>query len=181
MISLITSKSEARACFDTLVAVCGATADRVAAHKASFRTGSTTRPTYFFRQQDFWIMPTDGSDLSIHQNRYWNCFGLGGDPEQAPTRIAIEINHPHEGRDRRITGRFLRSGSDFLLGHTGRIGGGKVGVSEAFRGSVASQEFQQATVDGETIFVVAQLRSGKGFADDVGRFVRAMADARANA
>ena len=95
---LITDAVEARACFNALVESFAELADAVAPHKATFRPGSITATTYFFRRHGIWAMPTDGSQLSNSKNRYWNSFGLGGSPESASANIAIEINHPHSGK-----------------------------------------------------------------------------------
>ena len=80
--------------------------------------------------------PTPGLWAVLEQsetgNRSWNCFGTT-DPTKGNGTIAIscEINIPHEGMNRQIAGVFARdaAGTEYIA-HTGKIGGGRKGISK---------------------------------------------------
>ena len=67
-------------------------------------------------------------------NRYWNAFGLFSTEE--PSNIAVEINFPIEGTNRRIAGLLARDdrSNQVKVLHRGGIGGGRKGIGKnAFR------------------------------------------------
>ena len=176
---LVTDRQEARDCFEALRQTCADTANLCVDHKAAFRPGSVIAPTYFYGAEDIWIMPTDGAGHSKSYTRYWSCFGIGGDPKSATSRITIELNHPHDGVNRRLTGRFLRNRSEFFLAHTGRLGGGRAdGSSHNFEHLPASDAFERVEVDGTALYVVGTLLAGRRFVASISAFVHAMALAR---
>jgi hypothetical protein len=65
----------------------------------------------------------------VLHNRYWNAFGIGLQPSNS---VRCEINFPIESRIPNIAGVFAKEseGPVWVL-HSGRIGGGKKGVSKA--------------------------------------------------
>jgi hypothetical protein len=142
-------------------------------HKAVFRPNFLVAKTLFFEAAGIWAMLTDGLQTKA-KNRYWNCFGIGGDQHAASTRISVEINHPHDGIDRRIAGRFLRSEAGrYAIGHTGRLGGGKEGITkDAFR-SFAGIDGIVVEIDGrnENLALLCFLDEGQKLVDDLSRFV----------
>ena len=67
-------------------------------------------------------------------NRYWNAFGLFSIDE--PSNIAVEINFPINGINRRVAGLLARDDSTNQINvlHRGNIGGGRKGIGKkAFR------------------------------------------------
>lgn len=63
--------------------------------------------------------------------RYWNAFGYLTDPANKNVGIVTEINFQYEGINRAVAGAFLKSNSgDIFVAHSGKIGGGKVGIGK---------------------------------------------------
>ncbi|MCH8531006.1 MAG: HNH endonuclease [Saccharospirillum sp.] len=66
--------------------------------------------------------------------RYWNGFGLSnGIKSNKSLNIAVEINVPFSGVDRKVSGFFARdenSGEVFLM-HRGKVGGGRKGIGKS--------------------------------------------------
>ena len=176
---LITDASEARACFEAMVRALADVADETAQHRASFRPGSITSMTYFFRRYGIWAMPTDGSQLSKAKNRYWNSFGLGGTPYGASNHIAIEINHPHEGKSS-VSGRFLKAGNHFYIGHTGRIGGGLKNSDAAAIERITGRPRQIVEIDGrpQPLAFLTSTERSEAFVERLAEFVHGMHDVR---
>jgi hypothetical protein len=94
-------------------------------HPVGYPGGTSLTTVYYSKPLDFWMT------LDEITNRYWNCGGIGypfSDKNLAPH---VEINPPLSGIDRRIAGAFLWDEAGVLyLGHSGKVGGGKKGVSK---------------------------------------------------
>ena len=176
---LITDAVEARACFNSLVESFAELADAVAPHKATFRPGSITARTYFFRRHGIWAMPTDGSQLSKSKNRYWNSFGLGGSPNSASTHIAVEINHPHSGKSN-VSGRFLAAQRRYFIGHTGRIGGGIKNSDASAIERITGRPRIPVEIDGrrQQLAFLSPVEPSEAFIERLAPYVRGMSDAR---
>lgn len=176
---LIETEAAAREFQNKFIECCITTARTVEDHTVTFRPRSVTEPTYFY--DDFWIMPTDGKQQKKSQNRYWNCFGLGGDAATAEHSIAIEINYPHIPDQSWTYGKFLTSGSELFLGHNGVLGGGrKAGGARAFLDGGYTERFEKIRLGKRDLFVVAKLIPDGEFVNSVRKFVLAMSEARAN-
>ena len=78
---------------------------------------------FWIASEGIWI------GFQVLYNRYWNAFGIG---LQVSNSVRCEINFPLEGKNMQIAGVFAKEdhGSTWVL-HSGRIGGGKKGVSKA--------------------------------------------------
>lgn len=78
---------------------------------------------FWIESEGIWI------GFRVLRNRYWNAFGIG---LQASNSVRCEINFPLEGRNVQIAGVFEKEdhNSTWVL-HSGRIGGGKKGISKA--------------------------------------------------
>ena len=73
-----------------------------------------------------------GVDKSQAINRYWNAFGVLRGDSHAQS-IAVEVNIPVGGNSKQVAGFFaedLNTG-DILLMHSGKVGGGRVGVGKS--------------------------------------------------
>ena len=65
------------------------------------------------------------------QNSFWCCYGLENPKDSSILTPTLEINPPHGGIDLRCGGMFVRDAKDDIyLCHTGRIGGGKMGIGK---------------------------------------------------
>lgn len=62
--------------------------------------------------------------------RYWNAFGIGKPVPKRIANIICEINYPLEGINKRVAANWVQDGKDFLLVHSGKIGGGRKGVGK---------------------------------------------------
>lgn len=178
-VHLITNAAEARACFKALVEAFDEIALVKAPHTVRFHSGSITAETYFFQRQNIWAMPTDGSQLTNSKNRYWNSFGVGGAPRSASTSIAVEINHPHEGRST-VSGRFLVSRDRFFIGHTGRIGGGLKGSDISAIERITGKSRGIVEIDGSlhSLAFLTEIEPTEVFITRLGQFVCGMHIAR---
>jgi hypothetical protein len=106
--------------------------------------------------------------------RYWNAFGIGKPGTSGVLSIALEINFPWSGIDRKTGGAFAEDhrGNVFVI-HRGKIGGGKKGVGKSlfeqnYRGVWTLME------DGDAVSqaaVVGHLQSER-FALQVAQFVK---------
>ena len=81
-------------------------------------------------------------DDSETSPRFWNGFGLLPFKNSGTQDIVVEINIPHEGINRRVSGFFAKEPgtNDIFILHRGRIGGGRTGIGkdsfkEWYRGS----------------------------------------------
>ncbi len=62
--------------------------------------------------------------------RYWNAFGIGKPIPKRIANIICEINYPEEGINKRVAANWVQDGRDFLLVHSGKIGGGRKGIGK---------------------------------------------------
>jgi len=94
--------------------------------RVGHKGGSWFDNPFYSSKLDIWFIFKEES------NRYWNAFGLG-DPNETTDKnivIVVEINFPFSGRDRRIAGVFAKDedSGKILVCHSGKIGGGRVGI-----------------------------------------------------
>lgn len=172
---LITDASQARKCFEALVKAFTDLADEIAPHRASYRPGSITATTYFFRREAIWGMQTDGSQPSEAKNRYCNLFGLGDTPRSASHHISVEVNHPHVGKGS-VQGRFLTFGDQLFIGHTGKIGGGIRGADGSAIERLLGRRRINVEIDGrpQQLALIAPIESSEAFITTLATFVREM-------
>jgi hypothetical protein len=92
--------------------------------------GGHTHVTVWWHQLErFWVT----FHPSLSPSRYWIAFGLQN-PKKHRTSLNItcEVNASKSGADLRSAGVLLRDSSgNELLGHTGKVGGGRAGVGKA--------------------------------------------------
>ena len=176
---LITDAAEARACFEALVDAFDKVALVKMPHTVRSHSGRISAETFFFRKQNLWAMPTDGSHLSNSRNRYWNAFGVGGSPRSASTSIAVEINHPHMGMST-VSGRFFGSAGRYYIGHTGRIGGGLKGSDISAIERLTGKLRGAVKVDGapQELAFLTEIEPTDVFITRLGHFVHGMSAAR---
>jgi hypothetical protein len=107
-------------------------ADEKIKTQIGFQGYSFRAEVYYSRKLNIWYY------FRTESNRYWNAFGIGHPASQVS--IAVEINIPFKGIDRRIAGVFVKDEDGRVwLGHNGRIGGGRRGIGpkafwEEYRG-----------------------------------------------
>jgi hypothetical protein len=93
-----------------------------------FPGGQVPDATIFWHPADaIWVH----LDAKRVENRYWCCYGVQNPSVGRSLDIAVEINPPQRGFNRRIAGTFVREvGGRVFLAHSGRVGGGKKGVGK---------------------------------------------------
>ena len=102
------------------------------------------------------------------KGRYWICFGRENPAKASNLTIAVEINPPKSGINRRCAGVFVRdTAGKTYIAHSGRIGGGRKGIGKkAFREFASNQLWADVTwPDGKQS---AHLIIGEVGADSVG-------------
>jgi len=62
--------------------------------------------------------------------RYWNAFGINKPKPKRLANIICEINYPKEGINKRVAANWIQIGKDYLLVHSGKIGGGRKGIGK---------------------------------------------------
>lgn len=88
--------------------------------------GGEPHTVYWRREEGSW------SVFEPRNRRHWCIFGTRDPADGRPLAITCEINPPQEGVDRRCAGVFLRDDAGRVyVGHTGKIGGGRAGVSKS--------------------------------------------------
>ena len=124
-----TGKHDCLYCFEAL-------RDQWAAHASVFRDknvgyrgGGHVCTLYWRSKERVWGL----FGISANRKRYW--IGWGTKHPAGSFDIIVETNPPVEGYDRRCAGAFLRDDlGRAYLAHSGRVGGGRVGIGKkAFR------------------------------------------------
>ncbi|WP_298308617.1 hypothetical protein [Flavobacterium sp.] len=80
--------------------------------------------------------------------RYWNAFGIGKPKENKLSNIICEINYPLEGINKRVAAVWVKEGNEYVLLHSGKIGGGRKGIGklsfqENFAGSFVESSLEE--------------------------------------
>ena len=88
--------------------------------------GNFRASVFYVKQADFWCYPQENRGY----HKFYIPFGRGR-PHGGDNNMAVQINPPHEGENKRLAGIFL---SDHLgryyIGHTGKLGGGRKGIGK---------------------------------------------------
>ncbi len=122
----LTSKSEIAAAFKLLRT--RLVSDAVPLRRTiGFPGGHVEALLHWRATEEMWLH----FNASNIENRYWCCYGVRDPSREHDLDIAVEINPPKEGFDRRIAGAFVvEPGGRVFLAHSGKIGGGKKGVGK---------------------------------------------------
>lgn len=89
-----------------------------------FPSGTAEAEVFYAEDLDLWMT------FKPIANRYWNCAGIGNPFTVASPAPHVEINPPRAGINRAVAGAFLvDEDGTYYLGHSGKVGGGAVGVS----------------------------------------------------
>ena len=135
--------------------------------RVAVKWGNIDVPVRYSNEMQLWVGYAPAIDEA--NRRFWTAFGMGIPHEDQTLSNAIQINFPFEGLNRSISGVFIETPVGILVGHRGRLGGGRAGIGkrlfwEHFSGRVYTSR------DGEDFAVVAQLGS-TDFISNVHRFV----------
>lgn len=106
-------------------------------------------------------------------NRYWNAFGIGKPISHHNVSIACELNYPYSDLDLRIAGLFVKNKDQFLLVHSGKIGGGRKGIGKNLFLNNYTNDYLQVDVNGDikNYAAIASFDSTR-FAKQVSNFVK---------
>jgi len=137
-LTLVTERDESLRAFEAFERAFAAGAALFRNHVVGFPSGSWRVDVHWHGSAGIWGLfvrqPRDhqsGKPL----DRFWICFGVADPNQRSSLSITVEINPPHEGENPRTAGVFLRDELGRLyVGHDGRVGGGRPGISrQAFR------------------------------------------------
>jgi len=107
------------------------------------------------------------------EHKYWNGFGIGRPVRGKNNSLVGEINFPHEGIKRTISGAFgIEDNGTILILHRGKIGGGKPGVGKSIFVDNFRGDFVDA-IDGdrETTFCLVGELNSELFPSQVSTFI----------
>ncbi|WP_116787004.1 hypothetical protein [Flavobacterium psychrotrophum] len=91
--------------------------------------GNSLRVTAFYSEElNMWWYFTISEGRS--GARYWNAFGTGKPKENKLSNIVCEINYPVEGINKRVAAVWMKDAGENILLHSGKIGGGRIGVGK---------------------------------------------------
>ena len=91
---------------------------------------SFEKDVLYSKELDNWWDTGDFSEGKSGK-RYWNAFGIGKPKPKKLAHIICEINYPVAGINKRIAANWVEDGKDFLLVHSGKIGGGRKNVGKS--------------------------------------------------
>jgi hypothetical protein len=77
----------------------------------------------------WWDMGTT-SEGRANSPRYWNAFGIGRPVPGKVANIICEINYPVKGINKRVAANWVIDGKEIFLVHSGKIGGGRIGIGK---------------------------------------------------
>jgi len=133
MLVPITDKTESRQAFDALTQQVSFEATMFPECHLGHRGGGRDCNVYWHDTERIWGV----FETPSHLDRFWICWGASH--SNIDVSITVETNPPLEGFDRRCAGLFLKDDmGNVILGHTGRVGGGRKGI-----GMKAFQQFAQ--------------------------------------
>ena len=80
--------------------------------------------------------------------RYWNAFGIGKPKPNKLAYIICEINYPTSGINKRVAATWVKEAGEYVLLHSGKIGGGRKGIGkisfqEKFAGSFVESPLEE--------------------------------------
>ena len=101
--------------------------DALTGHKGN---SITTEVCYSKELNIWWDMSLDGLVEGKSGKRYWNAFGIDEPIPNKLSNIVCEINYPEEGINKRVAANWVKEGNDYLLVHSGKIGGGRIGIGK---------------------------------------------------
>ena len=141
-----------------------------------FPGGSEEVTVWWSEMAGIWLCPP--SEWGWLENRYWFGYGTIRPGDQSSLPIAVEINFPKEGINRRVKGLLASDGGErVLICHNGQLGG-RLGAGT---GNAFAQYWGRdtvAVVDGDgretEAFAVAELDSSRVISQ-IAEFVRACA------
>lgn len=177
----IVNRSESQIAFEMLKEGLQKGAKEFPDHPIGWQGGSRRHTAYWLPNLDIWTV-LEASPPSIKKgprHRFWNCFGLGNPAEQNMLTIAVEINPPHEGENRRVAGLFARdTAGRIYIGHTGKVGGGRIGIGQnAFRKYLGDDRWDEIqTQRGTRTAVILGPIDVPDFADQVAKFIHEVID-----
>jgi hypothetical protein len=106
------------------------------------------------------------------ENRYWNPFGIGKPESNHNVSIVCELNYPYSNLNLRIAGLFVKSKDEYLLVHSGKIGGGRKGIGKNHFRNNYTNDYVKVDINGtiKNYAAIASIDSTR-FAKQVSNFV----------
>lgn len=126
---VITDKSEIQELHEKLMRKLGRLSSEKIVALTGHKGSSYEKEVQYSEVLDMWW---DMGGLSEGKSgiRYWNAFGIGKPQPKKLAYIICEINYPLEGINKRVAANWVKDGKDYLLVHSGKIGGGRKGIGK---------------------------------------------------
>jgi hypothetical protein len=181
LLTAITNRNESRLAFQMLKESFRKCAEEFPNHLIGWQGGSRRHTAYYLPKLGIWAV-LEGSLPATKKgprHRFWNCFGLGNPADQNMLTITVEVNPPHEGENRRVAGVFARDTNGHIyVGHTGKIGGGRVGIGQkAFREYLVDKRWCDIEMpSGRRAALILGPLDAPEFPDQIAKFIHEVAD-----
>jgi hypothetical protein len=181
VLTAIVNRNESQIVFQMLKESLQKDAKEFPDHPIGWQGGSRRHTAYYLPKLGIWAV-LEGSPPGSKKgprHRFWNCFGLGNPAKQNMLTITVEINPPHEGEDQRVAGVFARdTDGRIYVGHTGRVGGGRVGIGQnAFRQYLGSDRWDEIQLPrGTKTALIFGPMDAPDFPNQIAKFIHDVAD-----
>jgi hypothetical protein len=83
----------------------------------------------YSKELDIW-WDMGGISQGNSGDRFWNAFGIGKPVPKKLANIICEINYPTEGINKRVAAVWVQDKDEYILLHSGKIGGGRKGIGK---------------------------------------------------
>jgi len=106
-------------------------------------------------------------------DRYWNAFGIGEPKNNKNVSMICGINYPLSDLNFRFAGLFVKNKSEYILTHSGKIGGGKEKIGKNLFLNNYINEYVQVDIKGKIKnYAAIGFMSSSRFAKQVSNFVK---------
>jgi len=172
VLRVLTDAGEIKSAYKALALALKTKARKVEA-QIGWQHGTRKVTVHWHDRLRFWV----ALEPKLIPNRYWIGFGLMDPKRHKLLQITCEANPPREGVDRRCAGVFVRDrAGNLMLGHTGKIGGGRVGIGKtAFLRGYSGREIRAEWKNRDhavrsEVIVIGRIR-GSNFLSEVSNFI----------
>lgn len=105
----------------------------------------------------------DGIAEGKSGHRYWNAFGIHKPEKGVIQNIVCEINYPTSGINTRVAAAWVKEDKNYMLLHSGKIGGGRKGVGKINFIENYNGVFEEIDIDGffKEVTIIGNLKDKK--------------------
>jgi len=131
MLHIIADEVEIRECQEELEILLRKNLNLESEYTIGFPGGSWNTSVLY--DENIWFTSDEIEEADSASPRFWNGFGLVKElAKNKSNNIAVEINIPTNGINRRVSGFFAKNNKtdEILLMHRGKVGGGRKGIGK---------------------------------------------------